>query len=142
MEILGSKTLKPSQIVQEETQLTLSSLHSHNSPSSSLFISFFSLHLFLFFMFVFQTFSFIIYLPFQLLNAFSRTISFLSPLLLPLLFFLPSPLFPLLHSFLWKNHLTCINFSLLHTTEVLHISKSPTAIIGGHLAPEKSSSVS
>ena len=87
VEIVSSKILKPSQIVHEETQISLSSLHTHNSPSASLFISFFCFHSFLFFLLLFQNFSFIISPPFKLLNSFSPTISFFSLFLLPIPFF-------------------------------------------------------
>ena len=87
VEIVSSKTLEPSQMVQEETQISLSSLHSHYSPSASVFISFFCFHSFLFFLLLFQNFSFIVSPPFKQLNSFSPTISFFSLFLLPILFF-------------------------------------------------------
>ena len=105
MEIVGSKTFKASQIVQEETQITLSSLHSHNSPSSSLFISFYSFHLFLFFLLPFQTFYFLISPPFQLLKCFFSHhpfpffVTFVASIFSPF----PSPFFHHVHSFLWET---------------------------------------
>ena len=138
MEIVGSKTLKDLQIVQEETQITLSSLHSQNSPSSSLFISFYSFHLFLFFLLPFQTFSFLISPPFQLLQCFfsHHLFPFFVSFVASIFFRFSLSFFSSCAFFFVGNHLPCINLYLMQTTEVLHISESPTAITRGHKAHE------